>query len=100
MSWLPQLGEADAVDGVLHGIVGIVDQVARQQDEGGIDGVDRGDGGHHQGIRLAVARGPVHKADLGIAHLDEGEGLEGLAGGREPGAKQEQEGKALHDNRC
>ena len=94
-----QAGKADPVDGVLHGIVGVVNQVARHQDEDGIDGIDGGDGGHHQGIRLAIARGPVEEADLGIAHLDEGEGLEGLAGSRKPGAKQEKEGKTLHDDR-
>ena len=95
-----QFGQADAVNGILHGIVGVIDQVARQQDEDGIDGIDGGDGGHHQGIRLAVARRPVEKADLGIAHLDEGEGFEGLAGGREPAAEKEKKEKALHRGRC
>ena len=74
-----ELGDAKAVEGILHGIVRRIDQVAGHHDEGGGDGIDRIHGRLEQRIRLHIPRRPVHEPDLRITHLHERERFERAA---------------------
>ena len=71
-----ELGDAHAVDGILHGVVRRVDQVAGHDDEGGGEGIDLVHGRLEQRIRLRISRRPVEEPDLRVAHLNESERLE------------------------
>ena len=74
------LRESGPIHGILHGVGGVIHEVPRHKDIGGRKGI----GGHHrrlhQGIRMGVPVGLVNEAYLGIAHLNEGERLKGVAG--------------------
>ena len=76
------LGDTDPIDGILHGVLRIVDQVAGHEDIGGIQGIGGIHGRLHQGIGMDIRRRLVHETDLRVAHLHEGERGEAIAGER------------------